>query len=174
MHLLALQAYEELYDPVYGFVVRCGVPDDTREDLVQEVFLKVHRAAPGFEPRRPLKVWVLTIAANTVRSFFRKRATHNRLFDERAVDGVANEPDSLALTEARETARWIDHAISDLPLAQRQVLVLASVEQLDQTVIADVLDLPLGTVKTHLRRARLALARTLARSRLRAQREAAR
>jgi len=177
MHLLARarQAYVDLYDPVYGFLVRCGVPTDVREDLAQEVFLKIHRAADNYEPRRPLRVWVLTITANTVRSYFRRRATQNRLFDDGAtVEVAAPEPDSLALTEAHETARWIDSAISSLPLAQRQVLVLASVERLDHATIGEVLEIPVGTVKTHLRRARLALARTMAKSRLRARREAAR
>lgn len=174
MHPLARQAYVDLYDPVYGFLVRCGVPESAREDLAQEVFLEVHRAAPEYEPLRPLVVWVLTITANTVRSHFRKQATQRRLFKDSRMEAATPEPDSLALTEARETARWIDDAITSLPLAQRQVLVLASVEHLDHGAIGEVLEIPVGTVKTHLRRARLALARTLAKCRRRADWEAAR
>src|SRR5205085_6907941 len=65
-----LQAFRA---PVYGYLVRCGVAEGTRDDLFQEIFLKVHQGAGHYSPGRPLKPWLFTIVANCVRDHFRRR-----------------------------------------------------------------------------------------------------
>ena len=72
-------------------------------------------------------------------------------------------PDGERVAVARQTATWLEEEIRKLPLMQREVLVLACIENLAQKDIAAALELPLNTVKTHLRRARLALVDKLAR-----------
>ena len=72
---------------------------------------------------------------------------------------------------ARQTATWLEEEIRRLPFMQREVLVLACIENLAHKEIAAALELPLNTVKTHLRRARLALVRQLARRNASMQRE---
>ena len=72
-------------------------------------------------------------------------------------------PDGERLAVARQTATWLEEEIRKLPLMQREVLLLACIENLAQKDIAAALELPINTVKTHLRRARLALVRKLAR-----------
>src|SRR5687768_12742063 len=71
------QAFTELVrayrSPVYGYLVRCGVAESARDDLFQEVFLKIHGAAKSYTPERDLKPWLFTIVANTVRSHFRRK-----------------------------------------------------------------------------------------------------
>ena len=147
---------------VYGYLVRAGVEDGVRDDLFQEVFLRVHAAASAFEPSRPLMPWLFTIVANTVRSHFRKRATQDRV-----IAGVvlAEPPDSRPGIErevaGRETATFLETAVLALPLAQREVLLLTCVEGMEQGEVASALQIPVNTVKTHLRRARLALAAAL-------------
>ncbi len=66
-------------------------------------------------------------------------------------------PDGEAITSARETTDWLERAIQALPFSQREVLVLATLENLPMNDIASILGLPVGTVKTQLRRARLRL-----------------
>ena len=152
--------------PVYGYLCRCGVEPADRDDLFQEVFIKIHRAAASYEPSRPAHPWIFTVVANTVRNHLRRR----RLSKLVLVSGetAAREPadtsaDSARQAEAREAARLVDRELAGLKPVQRQVVLLAGVEKLTMAEVARALDLPVGTVKTHLRRARLALARALVR-----------
>lgn len=148
---------------VYGYLVRCGLEMSDREDIFQDIFWKVHQAAPRFDTSRVFKAWLFTIAVNTVRSHMRRRRVRSivniseHLDRERAVT-----PGPERLTQARRTARWLETAITTLPTKQREVLTLCCVEQLPQREVAAALDMPVNTVKTHLRRARLALATALA------------
>lgn len=144
--------------PVFGYLVRCGVEAADRDDLFQDIFLKIHRAASSYRETRPLHPWVFTIVANTVRNHFR------RLRVRELVDGGAARPeivdpapDGARRAEAKQAARRLEEDIRRLPLGQRQVLLLACVESLPLEEVARVLALPLNTVKTRLRRARLAL-----------------
>lgn len=157
--------------PVYGYLVRCGVGDEVRDDLFQEVFARVHRAAPTYRPERPVRPWVFAITANVVRNHFRRVARAAPRGDA-SVDDRA--PDAQEMLEARETAAWIEQAIAALPISQREVVVLCCVEQLAQADVAAVLAMPLNTVKTHLRRGRLALAQALTRRRAALRREVSR
>jgi RNA polymerase sigma-70 factor, ECF subfamily len=143
--------------PVFSYLVHCGVPEPDRDDLFQEIFVRVHRRAPSYQASRPLHPWLFTVVANAVRSYFR---TKKRLFlfAGPPSPNVRDEaPDGEAVASANETAAWLERAIQGLPLPQREVLLLATVENLPLNDIASILDLPLNTVKTHLRRARLRL-----------------
>ena len=150
--------------PVYSYLVRSGVAEPDRDDLFQDIFIKIHRAAEHYQDDRPLHPWLFTIVANTVRTYHRKKKVRNLVFAE----PVAQEPqapgaDSEQATMARQTVAWLEGAIGRLPLAQREVLILACVQNLPQKDVAGILGMPLNTVKTHLRRARLALLEKLAR-----------
>jgi RNA polymerase sigma-70 factor (ECF subfamily) len=129
------------------------------------VFIKIHAAASSYTPDRPLKPWLFAIVANTVRSHYRKQRVRELVFPDRAVVERTRDPspDSEALALAKETADWMEHAIAALPFAQREVVVLACIERLGMEDVARVLDMPENTVKTQLRRARIALAKELAR-----------
>jgi RNA polymerase sigma-70 factor (ECF subfamily) len=147
--------------PVYGFLVRSGVGADNRDDLFQEVFLKVHAAADRYDPARPLAPWIFTIAANIVRSHFRRRDARPGLVLDDGGALPSGEPDPERAASARQTVEWLEVALTELPRAQREVILLAAVQGLAQDEVARALGMPVNTVKTHLRRARLALARKL-------------
>jgi len=153
--------------PVYGYLVRWGVASDRRDDLFQEVFLKLHASAGRFDATRSAAAWIFAIVANTVRSHHRA-ANRSRELGETAAESepVAAEPSGLEMAVARQTADLIEKELPNLPAAQREVILLCCVEDLSQQEVAEVLGLPIGTVKTHLRRGRLALARALSRRRL--------
>ncbi len=157
---------------VYGYLVRTSVPVADRDDLFQEIFCRVHAAAGQYEPDRPLRPWIFAIAVNTTRSYFRKRTIRAGTEVRDDLDGTAaagSHPGEML--EANETACWIEAEIARLPDEQRDVVLLCCVEQLDRASAAEALGIPTNTVKTHLRRARLAMGRSLARRRLRADRE---
>ena len=164
--------------PVFGYLTRCGVATADRDDLFQEVFLRVHRAAgpngTSELPTGPVAPWLFTIAVNLVRSHYRKASVRKIM----TLDGAAgettastNELPDRALESRRELA-WLDAAMARLPLEQREALVLSTIEGLDIAEVAIALDVPADTVKTRVRRARLALAEARTRANVRGEREA--
>jgi RNA polymerase sigma-70 factor (ECF subfamily) len=146
--------------PVYSYLIRCGVPAADRDDLFQEVFVKIHGSAGQYRADRPLHPWLFTIVANTVRTYHRKNKVRQMVF----ADPPANEPratgaDVERRAMAQQTAAWLEREMSRLPLAQREVLILTCIENLPQKEVAEILGFPVNTVKTHLRRARETLIR---------------
>ncbi len=144
--------------PVYSYLVRCSVAEADRDDLFQEIFIKVHRAAGQYQDDRPLHPWLFTIVANTVRTYHRKKKVREMVFaEEPEREPRAASPDSERQAMARQTAVWLEQEIRKLPLAQQEVLILTCIENLPQKEVAEILGLPVNTVKTNLRRARMAL-----------------
>jgi len=150
--------------PVYSYLVRYGVPDADRDDIFQTIFLKIHAAADSYDASQPLAPWLFTIVANTVRNHTRGGASHLRVVaDDDPPDAPDPTPSPERVAEARQTLAHVEVLLRRLPIAQREVLLLASVAGMPQQAVAEALELPLNTVKTHLRRARLALVAGLAR-----------
>lgn len=167
-------AFEELLGlyraPVYGYLVRCGVSDSAREDLFQEIFVRVHESAERYQAERPLKPWLFTIVANSVRSWYRKKKVEALVFEDDPPP-VPVEPLAHAELEGREVAAWLSEAIAALGMMQRQAVVLVCIEGIEQQQVAEILEVPLNTLKTHLRRGRLALTSALMRRKVRIRRE---
>lgn len=144
--------------PVYSYLVRCGVVETDRDDLFQEIFIKIHRASGQYRDDLPLHPWLFTIVANTVRTYFRRRKVREMVFaEESEQEPTAQDPDGERQAMAKQTAAWLEQEIKRLPLAQQEVLILTCIENLPQKEVAEILGLPINTVKTNLRRARMAL-----------------
>ena len=155
-----LEAYQA---PMYGYLVRCGVPPANRDDVFQEIFVKVHLAASSYQPSRPLRPWLFTIAANTVRNHFRDEGRRrDRDGPSQVAEPAEGRPGPQARLETDELLAWLEQAVQRLPFEQREVLMLCAMGGLRLKEVAVVIGKPLNTVKTHARRARLALARALA------------
>ncbi len=151
-------------DRIYGYLVRSGVRASERDDLFQEIFLKVHRAATSYSAERPLSPWVFTIVVNTTRSHLRKVGVRQVVQPVESMDDVEGTIVSAArLAEAKETAGFMQAEVMKLTDPQREVLLLCAVHELGQSEVAAVLEMPVSTVKTHLRRARIALAAAVGR-----------
>src|SRR5262245_18515398 len=115
--------------PVYSYLIRCGVPAGDRDDLFQAVFLKVHRAAAQYRAELPSHPWIFTIVANEVRSYLRRRRVRELVFGGPAPREPEDpRPDGERAAQARETVAWLEDEIRHLPLAQREVLILVSLE----------------------------------------------
>jgi RNA polymerase sigma-70 factor (ECF subfamily) len=149
---------------IYGYIVRCGIPPAAADDVFQDVFFNVHRSAASYCADHALRPWLFTIAANAVRSHFRKKSVIARMFSSaEARDVEALEPTLQLRSEGDELAAYLDARIKELPLKQREVVVLCCIEQLSLDETALALAMPLETVKTNLKRARAALAKALER-----------
>ena len=151
--------------PVLSLIRRMVRDGSQAEDLAQEVFLKAFRALGTFDQSRKFSSWLFKIAHNTAIDKLRRKEldtvpleTPNR--DQ--PDLVAVLPDSSTETpvgraERRDLAAAIEGAVASLKPLYREVVILRYQEGLAYEEIAEVTDLPLGTVKTHLFRARKAM-----------------
>jgi len=152
--------------PVYSWLVRSGVGDGDRDDVFQQAFLRIHRAAGQYRPDRPAHPWLFTIVANEVRTHLRRRRIRALVQGPPpAVEPAAEDPDAHRTSDARETVAWLERELPRLPAPQREALLLVAVQGRSVSEAAEALGRPTGTIKTHLRRARLHLAEKLARRR---------
>lgn len=153
---------------LYNLAYRILHSHEEAEDVVQETFLNVFRALPNFKGDR-FSPWVYKIASNLCLDFLRRRRPNTVSLDApvgedgemiREIPDEAGLPEETALAEA--LGLDIQKAIDSLPPKYRAVIVLRHVEDLTYEEIADILNLPLGTVKTRLFRAREMLRARLA------------
>lgn len=157
--------------PIHAYLTRCGVREADREDLAQDIFLRIHRGARSYRPERPAKVWVFTIVANCVRSYFRRRSVRQRHPGAELLPLPSAPPVPSEHSEGQETARILHLEMEKLTLVQKEVVLLSALQSMSIAAIAETLGLPHGTVKTHLHRSRLVLAKALARTDARQRRE---
>ncbi len=154
-----IQAYRR---PVYSYLTRCGLSSADRDDIFQTAFLKVHAAARSYDPSRPLAPWIFTIVANCVRNHLGSSAVRASAAGDPDLDDLHDpNPGPDRIVQAKDMVRRVEGALQTLSLAQREVVLLVTVVGLSQQTVAETLDLPLNTVKTHLRRARLALTKVV-------------
>jgi RNA polymerase sigma-70 factor, ECF subfamily len=171
-----LPTFAELFETYFAFVWRTarrlGTPEPNLDDVAQETFAIAHRRWREFEGRSSLKTWLYGIVFNVVRAFRRElgakypAALHaeRRADPDLLADGGEGPHESAA---KREAARFVEHFLRRLNEDQRDVFVLAELEQLSAPEIATVVGAPLNTVYSRLRLARLEFARTVARHRAR-------
>jgi RNA polymerase sigma-70 factor (ECF subfamily) len=135
---------------VYGLCVRLLSHRHDAEDVTQEVFLRVFRSLRRWDSSRPLKPWIMGIAINRCRTWLVQRARRPEAVDYLQDMAMARPEDNSA-----ELQREIQAAVDDLRPEFREVFVLYHEQGQAYEEIAQVLQRPLGTVKTWLHRARL-------------------
>lgn len=125
------------------------------EDILQDCFLKVYANAARIDPSRPLAPWLYRVTVNLSYSWLSRRKGQRASIDdavERLVSPMRHAPDRL--TEQTEMRQKVRRAISELSIDQRVVVVLYYLNGLSLQDIAEILDLPVGTVKSRLYYAR--------------------
>jgi RNA polymerase sigma-70 factor, ECF subfamily len=159
--------------PIFNMIVRMVRDRALAEDLSQDTFLKAFSRLDRYDPAYRLSNWLFKIAHNTVIDHVRKQKSAALSPDSlsRGEDLSALEPGDPAARDPIETlaqaelARAVDCAMASLRPEYRQVVVLRYQEELSHEEIARIMGLPVGTVKSHLHRARAQLAVALARLR---------
>ena len=161
--------FREVYDEHFRFVWRSlrrlGVPESDVADAVQDVFLVVHRRLGEFEGRSKVSTWLygicLRVARDRKRSAFVRR---NASDDEGALDERPDErADVGAEAERRQGLAVLEAMLDELPLEQRAVFTLFELDGMSGDAIAELCEIPVGTVWSRLRIAREAFQRALAR-----------
>ena len=153
-------AFAELFSrykqPVFGFFRRRIVDPAQAEELTQETFLAVLRASARYEPRALFRTYLYAISFRILHAYRRKAALRATLF---GAEARAETPKLRADGEAEFLLR---QAVGKLERLDREVLMLREFEQLSYAQIAQLLGLPLNTVRSRLFRARVALRELLA------------
>lgn len=132
---------------------------DEAEDVAQEVFIKVWNSLPGYTPQGSFSSWLYRVTVNAAIDALRRKHREVPLDEPYADPG--EKPEEGALRKA-ETLR-VRAAIRTLPEGSRTALVLREYEQLSYKEIADILNIPIGTVMSRLNYARQALKKQLER-----------
>ena len=151
-----------------NFTYRFLGDQETAEDIAQEAFLRVYKNAGRYRSDKAgLRTWMYRIAANLCKNELRSRGRRWRIMVDPAIgsqDGdnpvenvMDTSPGPDGQLEEKELQKTLESAISRLPEKLRTVLILRDIEGMAYEDISQVIKKPLGTVKSRLNRARLAL-----------------
>lgn len=166
---LTLRAvYDEHFQFVWRSLRRLGVREADVPDAVQDVFLVVHRKLAEFEGRSKVTTWLFGIAMRVARDRQKLAYTRRRVDDEDAVAGCVDaSADAFAELERKQGLELLELILDGMPMEQRAVFSLFELDGLTGDDIAELLEIPLGTVYSRLRLAREVFQRAVTRLRAR-------
>jgi RNA polymerase sigma-70 factor (ECF subfamily) len=150
----------------YQYAFRLTRNPEEAADVVAEAFVRVYNALPNFKGQSAFTTWLYRILTNCfldIRKKEKNRATSSLeaalQTDEGDLERQIEDPGMTPHDEAEKTEREtrVERAVSELPEYQRAMIVMYHAEMLSYEEIAAALDLPIGTVKSRLNRARLSL-----------------
>lgn len=163
-------AYRELIGryqrPVFSLIYRLVRDREKAEDLAQETFIKVLNALDRYDPTYKFSSWIFKIAHNTALDHLRKKqpvtlslqgSPHARTeaeIEATSLDAVSSDENPEEFTQSRELGAHIEAAVAKLRPEYRTAILLCHVEGRPYEEIAEIMEVPLGTVKTYIHRAR--------------------
>jgi RNA polymerase sigma-70 factor (ECF subfamily) len=149
-------------NPLYAFLRRFISRQEVLEDVFQETFLQFYVVRDSFDSNRPLRPWLFTIAANKAKDTLRKMRRQSTVnmgtvadAGNVSIDEIVNLLTSYDTTPDQE-ASWNENSmqvrqvISEMPEKERGILILAYYENFSYNHIAEILSIPVGTVKSRL------------------------
>lgn len=152
--------YQRYAQPLFGYLLTLTADRGLAEEILQDTFVAAWRAAERFEGRASVKTWLFSIARRQAHNSLRRR--NLALTDDTALEQTPSdepEPETALLQNADRQA--LTGAIEQLRPVHREVLLLAFVHDLSYAEMADLLDVPLGTIRSRLSNARRLLRETL-------------
>jgi len=147
---------------LYAFLKRFLNQSDLVDDVFQETFLQLFTSWESFDPSRPLRPWLFTIAANKAKDALRKAQrtsavpigtmseSEDMSFDEMLNTLSSDTAVPYDEVERNETAARVNEVIANMPENLREILVLAYFNRFPYKQMADILSIPIGTVKSRL------------------------
>ncbi len=157
-------------DAIYTAALRLARNADDANDLAQETILRAYRFFDQFTPGSNCRAWMLTILYNNFRNSYRRGARERPAdsadefsgeIDANSLDADQSRINPEELLSSRMTGQRIELALAALPDEFREALILVDVQELNYQEVADVLGVPLGTVKSRVSRGRALMRRAL-------------
>jgi RNA polymerase sigma-70 factor (ECF subfamily) len=155
------EAYGELVlryqDRIYNLCRKYVYDQDAALDIAQTAFIRAYRALGTFRQDARFSTWLYRIAVNEAISYTRKRKVRSAVSidqEEGAIPVSGNTRAPEAGLEQRETQRMVQRAIAELPEEYRIVILLRDIEDRSYDEIAEMMNVPLGTVRSRIHRAR--------------------
>jgi len=144
------QAYQELKEMVWKLASRYAPIKEDREDLFQEIFININKALPKFRAEAALSTWAYRVAVNSSLNWIKRRSRFRALTN--AFQSLRH-PEAAEYEDAKEEHE-LEAPLKKLNARQRMILLMSDVEDKKLDEIAQMLRLPVGTVKSNLHRAR--------------------
>lgn len=151
---------------LYTFLRRFLNNNETIEDIFQETFLQLYLSRESFDVTRPLRPWLFTIAANKAKDALRKQqrvpaitigtiSDNEQMSFEDVLSTISADTEKLGpgpyeSLESDETSAMVRRAIANMPENLREILILSYFNKFSYKQIADILSIPIGTVKSRL------------------------
>ena len=142
---------------MFNIALRITGDADAANDCAQEAFIRAYRALHQYDPTLPFGPWLYRITTNASLNHVQRWHARETPVDELPERSAEIDEGPEATAVRREEVAEVMAAMADLPAAYRAALTLRHMQQLSYQEVADALGIPLGTVKTHLHRARAAL-----------------
>jgi RNA polymerase sigma-70 factor (ECF subfamily) len=148
---------------VYRTALAITGDSEVASDLLQDVFLRLHRFANRIDRERPLEPWLYRMTANLAYTWVKRNRRGLRLLEEIAewILGGSDKTSPQELAEEKDELEQVQRALLNLPLQQRVVVVMYYLNNLSLQEIAETLNVPVGTVKSRLHYGRRALQHSL-------------
>ncbi|HLE31943.1 MAG TPA: sigma-70 family RNA polymerase sigma factor [Bacteroidota bacterium] len=153
---------QKYHDAIFNLIYRMIREKDEVKDLTQEAFIKAFGSLPSFNNEYAFSTWLYKIATNNCIDYIRRKKLQTFSIDKPIESKESDfsfelpdstyEPDKEMISSQRK--KLLEDAINSLPPKYRQVIVMRHQEELEYQEIAQILKLPLGTVKAHIFRAR--------------------
>ena len=145
---------------LFNFLMKFLGQSSLAEDVFQETFLQIHISADSFDISKRFKPWLYTIAANKARDMFRKRARRPAIQITTSDDDsgdvdlwhniLRDDTTPLDILDQKQREEMVQKTVALMPDNLREILVMAYFQHLSYKEMAEVLDIPLGTVKSRL------------------------
>lgn len=152
--------YEDHFDLVWRTARRLGVPEAGADDVVQDVFMVLHRRLDEYDGRTPIKRWILGMTVRVVSDHRRRYRRKDAPCVPQPADSDGNvllaseRPPPSAGIEQEEQVRLLEQLLGQLSEEKREVLVLSELEEMTVPEIAELLGANVNTIYTRLRAAR--------------------
>jgi RNA polymerase sigma-70 factor (ECF subfamily) len=136
---------------LFAYAQRIVQQRSAAEDAFQETFLRVFRKAQSYRPGSPFRPWLYTICLNTCRDSLRKRSRRPESELDKSAYALCDEQPGPEVVSAQQAlAENIRRAVEALPEKQRDVFLLSYYQQLQYPEISEILQIPVGTVKSRM------------------------
>lgn len=148
------EAYGELYEAtirdVYRTVRFLVSEPQNAEDVVQDIYIELHRSLGQYDPSREFRPWLMGLVMRQIHAYRRKGWRHLRVMKKAEHASEAVEYDFAGEVVDRLSNRVLMDSVNRLPFKLKQVIILHYLQEYSQEEIAAILEIPLGTVKSRI------------------------